>query len=748
MTYTSKSEGTKTPRGEAALDSRRPARVSTLARQHASGQMRRLLQQTLGNQGVLRRMESGLRINDVNDPAEKEADRVAAAVMAAPSAAANPITVTKSPAAAVQRKCASCAEEDARDLTVQRKESTQDQPTTGPAILNQAFNSAGHPLDQGTLAFMQNRFGRDLSDVRVHTDGQAADSAKAIEAQAYTFGRDIFFGAAKYQPQMRAGKALLAHELAHTLQNAGGERAQAIQRKSEEDYIREQRFRQPPTQPTATRVDAAIELVRRALVYATNLPPEKDRALGILLRAETFLRPFVGELSIEKYYKGGLERTNVQIVAGGGVGAVRTIQGQIRSGVGRSSGLWDYYFDQVRAARNFLVVLSGEAPASPSLDLNYDELKEAFYQGLISGLKQAQGAVIQGLRSAATKLPQNWQPAANSLINVVSFVLDLFVALILAIVGLVVGFVEGIVTMIVGIAKLAIGIVKLLADAIMGVFDNFEMFRADIDAIVNGFMNIRSGLRIIVGDWLARYKKASLERQVLMGSELVGQVEALLFSFSFTAAKAGQLPKLTIPTQLEVRTLVQASATGLPETQTVVVVTGTRTVSAAAPVAAGALAAPALLSAAVAGGGGPGGGGGSGGGSSPPVPGGNITEPGSLTEAAFKESSKTEARLYIYELVDAEGNHLKWGTASNPYTRFNGYVGEGLGGARMRVYPPQPRYQALATETRGLQSELEQGRGGLNVRTETRAEMRHGADWTEILDQPDVPSRPLITIRR
>ena len=139
MTYTSKSEGTKTPRGEAALDSRRPARVSTLARQHASGQMRRLLQQTLGNQGVLRRMESGLRINDVNDPAEKEADRVAAAVMAAPSAAANPITAAKSPAAAVQRKCASRAEED--DLHLQRKESSPTPIQSPPPIVGQVLNS-------------------------------------------------------------------------------------------------------------------------------------------------------------------------------------------------------------------------------------------------------------------------------------------------------------------------------------------------------------------------------------------------------------------------------------------------------------------------------------------------------------------------------------------------------------------------------------------------------------------------------
>src|SRR5262249_51805545 len=72
----------------------------------------------------------------------------------------------------------------------------------------------------------------------------------------------------------------------------------------------------------------------------------------------------------------------------------------------------------------------------------------------------------------------------------------------------------------------------------------------------------------------------------------------------------------------------------------------------------------------------------------------NQTTPGTMEEIPFKEGMKTESRVYLYELVDAEGNHLKWGTARDPYQRFNGYVAEGLGGARMKVYRPHPRYQA------------------------------------------------------
>ena len=225
MTYTSKSEGTKTPRGEAALDSRRPARVSTLARQHASGQMRRLLQQTLGNQGVLRRMESGLRINDVNDPAEKEADRVAAAVMAAPSAAANPITAAKSPAAAVQRKCASRAEED--DLHLQRKESSPTPIQSPPPIVGQVLNSSGQPLESGARKFMEARFGSQFEAVRIHSDTRAAESARLINATAYTVGNDLVFSSGNYSPHSAPGRRILAHELAHVIQQRRGGAAAA-----------------------------------------------------------------------------------------------------------------------------------------------------------------------------------------------------------------------------------------------------------------------------------------------------------------------------------------------------------------------------------------------------------------------------------------------------------------------------------------------------------------------------------------
>jgi hypothetical protein len=69
---------------------------------------------------------------------------------------------------------------------------------------------------------MDARFGHDFSEVRVHTGAHAANSARAVGASAYTFGRDIVFGGVGYAPGTSAGDELLAHELAHVIQQTGG----------------------------------------------------------------------------------------------------------------------------------------------------------------------------------------------------------------------------------------------------------------------------------------------------------------------------------------------------------------------------------------------------------------------------------------------------------------------------------------------------------------------------------------------
>jgi hypothetical protein len=85
-------------------------------------------------------------------------------------------------------------------------------------IVHEVLRSPGQPLDPATRAFMEPRFHHDFGQVRVHTDARAAKSARAVNALAYTVGRDVVFGSGRYSLATQAGNRLLAHELAHVVQ--------------------------------------------------------------------------------------------------------------------------------------------------------------------------------------------------------------------------------------------------------------------------------------------------------------------------------------------------------------------------------------------------------------------------------------------------------------------------------------------------------------------------------------------------
>lgn len=80
----------------------------------------------------------------------------------------------------------------------------------------------GQALDSGTQAFMESRLGADFSSVRIHIDAAAAESARAVNARAYTVGNDIVFGAGQYQPGSPTVMRTLAHELTHVVQQRAG----------------------------------------------------------------------------------------------------------------------------------------------------------------------------------------------------------------------------------------------------------------------------------------------------------------------------------------------------------------------------------------------------------------------------------------------------------------------------------------------------------------------------------------------
>ncbi len=132
------------------------------------------------------------------------------------------------PGAVLQRKCAcggapgidgECAE--CRANRLQRRPASQVERPGVPAIVHDVLRSSGQPLDPATRALMEPRFGHDFSRVRVHAGGQAAESARAVNALAYTVGNDVVFETGRYAPQTAQGQRLLAHELAHVVQQGG-----------------------------------------------------------------------------------------------------------------------------------------------------------------------------------------------------------------------------------------------------------------------------------------------------------------------------------------------------------------------------------------------------------------------------------------------------------------------------------------------------------------------------------------------
>ncbi|MFN0140303.1 MAG: DUF4157 domain-containing protein [Pyrinomonadaceae bacterium] len=176
-----------------------------------------------------------LKISQPNDAAEIEADQIADRVMRmSVGESAGKINGAKSVATSdawrnsIHRKCDRCedAEEQTTEMAVMRKEAfasaaaTPPPADTPPSIKN-VINSGGQPLDSQTRKFFEPRLGYDLGSIRIHTGSTAGESARAIDARAYTLGNNIVLGNGEYKPESESGKRLLAHELAHVVQQSG-----------------------------------------------------------------------------------------------------------------------------------------------------------------------------------------------------------------------------------------------------------------------------------------------------------------------------------------------------------------------------------------------------------------------------------------------------------------------------------------------------------------------------------------------
>ncbi|MBD0255135.1 MAG: DUF4157 domain-containing protein, partial [Cytophagales bacterium] len=160
-----------------------------------------------------------LQINQPGDQYEQEADAMAERVMHRANTPPGPVTGLIG--ASVQRKCAACEEEEKKSVMRKESRGSSSIPTSIPAASTPSFSqSTGTALPKETRHFMENAFSADFSKVRVHTDGKASEMSKGINANAFTYGNNIYFNSGQYAPEHTEGKKLLAHELTHTLQQS------------------------------------------------------------------------------------------------------------------------------------------------------------------------------------------------------------------------------------------------------------------------------------------------------------------------------------------------------------------------------------------------------------------------------------------------------------------------------------------------------------------------------------------------
>lgn len=242
-----------------------------------------------GNQAMLRALRAGtiqakLTVNTAGDCFEQEAERVADEVMAQ----RGPGRLIPVGAGSLQRMCAECEEE------VHRKSgaANRGRGEVSAALEEQIGNlrGRGQPLPRPVRSLLEPRFRCDFGDVRVHTDAPAAETTRSVNALAYTVGRDIVFAPAQYAPESHDGQRLLAHELAHVVQQQGIKPPPMSNAPSEQGY--DSRI----VQPTGMLLARAWNPCGEKKDCPPRRPGERDRAAAVSLQVGTIESPERGEI--------------------------------------------------------------------------------------------------------------------------------------------------------------------------------------------------------------------------------------------------------------------------------------------------------------------------------------------------------------------------------------------------------------------------------------------------------------------
>jgi hypothetical protein len=163
------------------------------------------LQQTIGNQATMGLVQAKLVVGAADDPAEREADAIAARVLGGSGGGEPPPRGANDPLGGLE-----VGPDVSRDIERAR--------------------GGGSPLPGSLRRELEPGFGTDFSNVRVHTDHRADALNRSLQARAFTTGTDLFFRSGEYAPGSQGGKEIIAHELAHVVQQSGDTAQREVRR--------------------------------------------------------------------------------------------------------------------------------------------------------------------------------------------------------------------------------------------------------------------------------------------------------------------------------------------------------------------------------------------------------------------------------------------------------------------------------------------------------------------------------------
>ncbi|MFB2835355.1 DUF4157 domain-containing protein [Floridanema evergladense] len=256
--------------------------------------MLRQLQRSYGNQYVGQVIQAKLEVGSPDDIYEREADQVAEQIMRMPEPyGSSPLATEMISPVRVQRLCDEC-EKELQQKPIQRQTEGGASGVTASASLENSLQQSkrgGSPLSDATRAYMEPRFGEDFSQVRVHTDSTAAQMNRALSSHAFTHGRDIYFGAGRYSPDLDGGKQLLAHELTHVVQQEEFITQTPIQRQDGE-VDRPELDESAASEITFTPLEQQSDIYRIRLPNITLMERQNigSRAWNVLDLDQTLLR--------------------------------------------------------------------------------------------------------------------------------------------------------------------------------------------------------------------------------------------------------------------------------------------------------------------------------------------------------------------------------------------------------------------------------------------------------------------------